>query len=260
MNEKIASAKLLIARALQAAARPVVMWSGGKDSMVLIHLLGDALEWMPVLHHRDGEDGPQFAFADRIISEWHLQAVDYLPLQRALKQRGDRIECVSGYDVGDGKLLVLPKNLYEAPAMQCGVRWLQQPTARFAYGWDLVLHGHKSSDVDEYEGAVPLKSNWVKQPGVPDLVFPLHDWTDADIWEYSRAFNVPQDAGRYDVAAGTKKDDRPRNSDYTAMCVRCLDLNAARTVACPLAGGQPVANRSAVVNRLDKMPEYIGKE
>lgn len=260
LDAKILSAQAIIRRALEVAAHPVLMWSGGKDSMVLLHLLKTGAHHLPVLHHRDGEHGPQFDFADRIIAEWKLQATDYVPLQRAMKQRGDRIECVSGYDVGHGKLLVLPKNLYESPTMSCGKQWLTQPTFPFAYPWTLALIGHKSSDVDEYEGAVPLRQHWVKQPGVPDLVFPLHNWTDDDIWEYTRRFSVPQDEGRYEVATGAKKDDLARNNDYRPMCIRCLDRNAAAWVPCPKLNGLPVENVSAAIPRLDTMPDYIGKD
>lgn len=255
LARKIAVSLDLIRQALQASTRPALMWSGGKDSMVLLHLLRTVRPGgVPVIHLRDGGTGAIWDFADRVMAAWQLDVRDFLPAWRALKQRGERIETVAGYDTGDLKLMLLPRNLYEGDRPGCGVHWLQAPVARAEATWDLWLHGHKSSDVDEYEGRVPLKRDWVQTAG-PLLVFPLRDWTDAHVWEYSRRYDVPQDP-RYLLPA-----DPRRNNDWRNLCVRCLDLNAPARVTCPQSG-QPVANQSRSVARAETLPlpDYIGKE
>jgi hypothetical protein len=66
----------------------------------------------------------------------------------------------------------------------CGLQWLTRPkTLGGQWPWTTVFIGHKNSDVDPYEGPVPLKADQVQTAGVT-AVFPLRHWTDEDVWDY----------------------------------------------------------------------------
>ena len=74
-------------------------------------------------------------------------------------------------------MLDIPKNVcppeeYPRRDFICGLNdWVLRPKAVTVTPWDVVFHGHKSSDVDPFEGSVPLRSDtethWWNQDRVP---------------------------------------------------------------------------------------------
>src|SRR5205807_7329393 len=84
-----------------------------------------------------------------------------------------------------------------------------------------LFHGHKSSDVDHFEGEVPLSSNVVSL-GKTTLVFPLADWTDTDVWDYIFDNHLPFQKERYGDGQG-ELADKWHNNDYVHACTRCID-------------------------------------
>lgn len=264
LPEKVNATRELLALALALARRPALMWSAGKDSMVLLHLLRASGGNVPLIFHREPHSPERFAFADQIIRDWQLTVFDWQPQEVVVAQRGDHISLLKAYNVSPTKTITVPVDFYEAgPAEQlvCGAALLRQPTETIDYPFDLVFVGHKSSDTCPLLGSIPLKTDWQRQPDAPDLVFPLKDWTDADIWEYSRATGCPQQATRYDVAGdGRELPDRSLNPDYFAGCTRCLDAQAGAEVFCPKLN-RNVPNIAQRVKRAEMpRPQYIKEE
>src|SRR4029077_5170244 len=123
--------------------------------------------------------------------------------------------------------------------------------ASFYHPWDLYLHGHRSADVDDYIGPVPLKTQYVPaHDGYPAVAFPLKDWTDAQVWDYIRVHRVPTQADRYDRETGQLRPEHARHSnDYLTACVRCIDPREPAMVPCPKRGGELVPNVSGGLYR-----------
>jgi hypothetical protein len=69
------------------------------------------------------------------------------------------------------------------------------------------------------------------------MMFPLRDWTHADIWEYIESNNVPYDSDRYEKIDGIwgEKVDKLHNVDYVHACTRCINRNpkSPKFVHCP---------------------------
>jgi len=264
MKAKLRHTQELLHRAMAEARNPALMWSSGKDSMVLLHLLRAEGYDVPLIFHREAHSPARFAFADCIIRDWNLQVFDWKPQSLAVAQRDSYISILKAYNISATKVCVVPLDLYEAgqeDQLLCGAALLRQPTETIDYPFDLVFIGHKSSDVDPLLGHVPLKTDWTQHPEAPDIVFPLRDWTDADIWQYSREFKVPQQATRYDVAGdGHELPDRTLNPDYFAGCTRCLDERAGAEVFCPKLN-RNVPNIAPRVRREPMpRPQYIEPE
>jgi hypothetical protein len=171
------------------------------------------------------------------------------------------------YRMGTG-LCEMPVDLYERPTaphsaggagMVCGLRdVLNRPIGDFAYPWDVVFHGHKSSDTDPLFGAVPLSCDVQMNQGGPALAFVLRDWTDGDVWEYTKQFEVPQQTDRYNVETGEENPDRTFNPDYLEGCCRCIDRDGPATVFCPKLKCQ-IGNVSHQVRYVElTRPSYMG--
>lgn len=240
MEPLIKAANRAIDRVLENYRRPAIMCSFGKDSMVLLHLLRARAIRLPVIFHRDPWWPQKYAFADRIINEWELEVHDWAPYRVTLWEGKEIMAFTNHYQIGPlpGGILQLPKNILPpepGKRFLCGLRdVLHRPTGTFNYPWDCVLIGHKSSDEDQIAGRVTLHCDIKQNAGAaPDAAFPLRTWTDADIWAYSAANDVPQQPDRY--RDGKELKDKRANSDYAHVCIACCDRrSSAASVHCPM--------------------------
>ncbi len=263
LDDKIAHATALLRYFPQPYA---VMCSFGKDSMVLLHLIREVLPRndaychsypMPVLWHKHPWFPAKNEFAEATIRSWGLEVIDYPPLACGVKAKPDRLELVARYPFGNAAM-DLPMNT-EPPLPRrdfaCGLHWLLRPKqAAMSWPWKTIFIGHKSSDTDPYEGAVPLKHDAAALGGV-NLVFPLRHWTDDDIWDYIEQHRVPYDKRRY--AGRLEVPDKWLNPDYLHACTACIDPRETRKeVTCPKTG-QPVPSVGNRVLRLEALPDYI---
>jgi hypothetical protein len=250
-------------------ATTVVMCSFGKDSMVLLHLVREAVGTLPVIYHRQPWFPAKNEFADSVIRSMGLEVHDYPPSMCGVKYNDDSLELVARYAFGNSGI-DLPMNI-EQPIPRrdfvCGLNdWMLRPKAEVKYPWQTAFIGHKSSDVDQFEGPVPLRTDHVEAGGV-DIVFPLRDWTDADVWDYVETNHVPYDKRRYVAARGragsiragsmTENTDKWLNPDYLHACTNCIDpRNRAKEVFCPKLKAT-VPNVGDNVLRLQSRPDYI---
>lgn len=263
LDDKLRGAQAIIHLALMRAQKPVLYCSFGKDSMVMLWLVREVEPDLPVLFHREPFFPKKHEFANRVIGELGLTVYDYAPSDAAVVKNGDAIEIVSYYRLPDGKLSWMPTGIHapvEVEAYLCGLQdLLFKPKGEFRYPWDVAFIGHKSSDVDPILGAIPLNTPLYYFSEHMLLAFPLKDWTDADIWEYTQREGIPFNDRRYDAANGFREfPDRTYNNDYYPACTACIDPDGASEVDCPKLGCV-VPNVSALVTVVPpaRLP-YIG--
>lgn len=271
LRDALQDAARIIDLTLKTFQQPVVMWSSGKDSMVLLYLLRARKLDLPVIFHRDNFFPEKNAFADSVIQDWGLKVHDWPPSRAGLQEANGLIELVSHYQFGPSSYVSIPKNRIEPFPQEsagrlkktrkyiCALRdHLHRQTGAVSYPWGAVFHGHKSSDVDPAYGPVPINCDIRQAPGVPALAFPLRKWTDELIWEYTEKAAIPVDQLRYSYR--TERTDKTSNPDYIPACVRCLDRRGPATVWCPKLNAE-VANVSTQAQYfpLAKL-EYIGEE
>ena len=261
---KVESAKDLIGRLSMEFTRPAVLLSFGKDSMVLAHLIrevyGASHFPLPVIYHRDPWFAHKHQFANEIIQSWGLTVHDWPPTAAGVKVKSDMIELVARYNFGKSALDI-PKNVckpedYPRRPYLCGLYdWVLRPKANVEkYPFDLVFHGHKSSDVDPFEGSVKLKVS-CDFIGNVMLAFPLRHWTDDDVWDYIEEHHIPTQRPRY--ADREELDDKWHNNDYVHACTNCIDpRNNAETVFCPKLKKQ-VPNRGKQVLQINVKADYV---
>ena len=244
---------------------PVLFWSGGKDSMVLLHLMYSHGIRMPVVYFRDPFFPRKNRFVNLVIDSYLLECHDYPPLRVSLKHSPEMVALVSEYSTGSSSVVSVLKNTIEYRAgdderdFLCGVSFLMRPCAMFAFPWNAAFVAHKDCDTDPIYGLVPLHSNIVYRDEGPDYVFPLKDWTHDDVWDYTARYDVPIQADRYDVANRREWPDKTFNSDWYPVCVRCIDKRTpGATVFCPKMK-QNIVNVSGAAAEFGYTPDYFGE-
>lgn len=251
--------KQFIRESLAKHEAPALLCSFGKDSLTVLHLTRKMGLRLPVIFHRDPWEPRKTAFANRLIEAWDLVVHDWPPSACGIKVNG-LLEIVARYQVGPNTYLDIPMSILEPRPGQhfaCGLKdVIERPKGSFLHPWDLYLHGHKSSDIDPFEGAVPLKARYLKREMGPSVAFPLKDWSDADVWRYLNANHVPVEERRYDRNKGIEYEDKANNSDYLCACTKCIDPREPAEVFCPKYK-RNVPNVSAELHRFDTLPNYI---
>jgi hypothetical protein len=241
---------------LERFERPVVMSSFGKDSMTMLFIIFKLMEKkMPVVYHAMPWAPWKNDWAQNVIKSWRLEVYDYLPIASGIKVKPDRLEIVNRYQPGfDAPVNILPPKKH----WTCGLKMLLRPKGTIEYPWNLTLIGHKSSDVDQFEGHMPLKSDLVEMDGMPALGFPLKDWNDVDLWTFIEERRIPFQSGtRYICREEIEFKDF--NNDFIEACTACIDPRNPEKVFCPLVNRE-VDNVSARITKFEGRPSYIGGE
>ncbi len=265
LDEKIQRAESVIRAVLERYKAPALWCSFGKDSMVLLHLLRRLGVNLPLVFYTDPWFPKKYAFAHEIIAEWDLEVHDYAPFAVTLWEGVEIMAFTNHYQIGHNTAapLHLPKNILPP---EPGKKWicglndlLRRPTGTFTYPFDVALVGHKSSDQDQIAGKIPLHCDIKQNAGhCTDAAFPLREWSDSDVWEYTERFQVPVQGDRYDVASRCELPDKHANSDYAHVCIACIDRREkATSVLCPKSGLE-VSNVSSVVPYIVPQHDYYG--
>lgn len=246
LQEKINTARHFIRECLGGFDAPVVMSSFGKDSMVMLHLIRletRGLRGLPVLFHREPHHPLKYAFANRVIAQWDLTVYDYPPEDvQVVDDAAGRVQEVINLHRAGARMVYLPTGLkprVEGEPWLCGLfdLYLKPKCEGYQYPWDLAFIGHKDTDVDPVLGEVPLRTRLVVSPGepTPAFAYPLKDFTDADVWEYTRAHGLLVNDLRYSPRPPHEElEDLTYNPDYFRACTACMDRDkAGEMVACP---------------------------
>lgn len=263
-SDKEEQARELVQDVLAIAKRPAIMCSFGKDSMVVLHLLRSEGMNLPVIFHREPFLPRKYSYANRIIEEWNLTVYDFPANGTAVQQSGAAFE-VMNYYPGGKKGVALPTGLCapaagEAPLCALHDFYLK-PVGAFAYPWDYVFHGHKSSDVDPIYGHVPLAADIGMNIESVSAAFPIREFTDEDVWAYIERHDVPIHVERYEKVGGAwrEREDKRKNPDYFPACWGCM-VQGGGPVACPRLGGRTVSNIADQLRWAPKhIPEYMAK-
>jgi hypothetical protein len=231
---------------LREFRNPVVLWSGGKDSTAMLHLLIFKLGVrLPCVQWREPRFRHRYAHSDLLAREWDLTLFDYAPGRIAIQDGFDietgqpRFDFLKYYQWGHHSALVLSlgtEHPKEGEPYLCGLTdVLQRPTGSFNWPWDAAFHGQKSADVDLIKGQVPLAQDVRRVADSPTQLFLMRHWTDDDIFDYLEAEGVPMDPTRYDRASGKwgHKQDKSQNADYYPICWNCVNRHLSAPVWCP---------------------------
>lgn len=239
--EKLANTKRLIGAWVRHFRNPCILWSSGKDSMVILHILRSMGHDLPVVTFQEPWQRGRLDFTQRIADEWNLTLYDFPPSELGLNRGNDRLDIMQRFQLGHFPMWLArgTEPPREGEPFQCAVDWLSRPVGGMQFPWDAAFHGQKSSDEDPCSGKVPLATDMIAHPGCPAALYPLREWTDEDVFAYAEHVGLELDPARYGVVDGRMTvlvNDKAGNPDYYRACTACLDPDAPATVRCPKLG------------------------
>jgi hypothetical protein len=235
----------LIQSGVKHFPKGMICWSGGKDSMVLLHIMrGMGLD-MPLVFFREPWQPWKYKFHDKLIQDWGLLVYSWHPNNSAFQQTDDEWEVQNCYTINN-TTVTCPTGIVE-PAKDlpyvCSIDILKRPKQHYleVAPFDCLWIGHKGCDSDPILGGdagTRIESRVFADQ--PTMMFPLRDWTHEDVWAYIEENNVPYDEDRYEKVDGVwgEKRDKSHNVDYVHACTRCVDRRegADKFVDCPKIG------------------------
>ncbi len=239
MTEKLEASKRLIHEWMERAKSATILWSGGKDSQFLLALLRNLGYDVPVIHFRSLPHPTKHRFADEQIERMGLRLLAVPPVGVDIVANGAEINLLDVFAFRDGLSMCLPmENEPGRPADEhsaCAVKVINQKFAQIREGVgypspspDVIFIGHRADDGDPVFGDLPVKDYVATKDGVT-AVYPLRDWSAADVWEASRLLEVSQNEARY--IGG----DMSANADYFPLCTECYKPGLG-AVLCPKIG------------------------
>jgi sulfate adenylyltransferase small subunit len=183
----------IIREAVAELERPVLLFSGGKDSVVLLHLAAKAF-WpgpvpFPLLHVDTGHNFPEvLAYRDAVVEKLGLRLI---------------VASVQDY-IDDGRLLERPDGTRNPLQTQPLLDAIAE------YRFDAVFGGGRRDEekARAKERVVSLRDEFGQwdprnqrpelwdlynprhRPGEHVRVFPISNWTELDVWHYIAAENI----------------------------------------------------------------------
>ncbi len=222
------------------AVRPIVLCSFGKDSIVLLHLCL-RIRKLPVMCFRLSRFHEKHDHGHEVMKTLDLEVFEGLPSNVVEFYHGDFFEFMhiyrTGYDQITGQPGCIVLSTGTRPRTEQDERYfcgwddlMMRPKGLMEWPWDVTFHGQKSTD-DVEIGQMGKITKTSMACGNTRLVWPLHDWTDADVWEYIEKHDVPYDRHRY------VDKDTTSSPDSYPTCATCLDPRTqGEEVWCPKVG------------------------
>jgi sulfate adenylyltransferase subunit 2 len=195
--DELESESIEIIREVAAtAAKPVMLYSIGKDSSVMLRLAQKAFFPGPIpfpLMHID--TGWKFremiTFRNRIAIEVGFELITYTNLRGAKEGIGP-VSHGSAYhtDVMKTEALRQALDLYGFDAAFGGARRDEEKSRAKERIFSFRMPGHRWEPKAQRPELWNLYNTRIN-PGETTRVFPLSNWTEADIWAYIRQENIP---------------------------------------------------------------------
>jgi 3''-phosphoadenosine 5''-phosphosulfate sulfotransferase (PAPS reductase)/FAD synthetase and related enzymes len=206
--------------ALQSASTPAILFSGGKESMVLHALFPELVH----LFFHDEIQPHRFHFLEHIYLQSPFHLLNFRPAGRGTVPVENGVDLVGLYDLRGQALLQVAISTTHSDDY-CAVDWLALPVRDCPeFCFDLLIAGGKRTDHHDFYGA-PFEPD--RHLGSIRLLNPLYEWTDRDVWAAIEYLDIPYDRARYEQGSLT-------HVDSLACCTRCI--LAEGDVLCPKSG------------------------
>ncbi len=175
--------------------RPVLMFSGGKDSITMVHLARKAFHPanipFPLLHVDTGHNFPEtIEFRDGLVDRLGLKLI-VRTVQDSIDE--GRVKEETGPNASRNKLqIVTLKDALEEFDFDAALGGARRDEEKARAKERFFSHRDRFSQWDPKNQRPELWNlyNGRKQPGEHFRIFPLSNWTELDVWQYLRREEV----------------------------------------------------------------------
>lgn len=162
---------------LTEAQHPAILFSGGKDSLLLLDIALKIRPDITVIHFYDKKLIPEVA---EIVAEMNIGLLSWYPAVRYLIPWNEGLALVSEYSFGDARLPVLRDVVPDKN--RCDLERLSnERKSHFEYPFDFTIWGYRKSD--ELHPVMPRCFPKEFQLGPTQVLAPLYDWETIDVIE-----------------------------------------------------------------------------
>jgi len=212
------TARTKIREALCKAEFPAVLWSGGKDSQLLLTLAREINPAIPVIWFRSSG---RETFARRMIMELHLDVWNWEPSDVYVLPNDSGLSLVREQSFGNQRFPVV---LDVEQGERCIGDVLPSRTLQLFPHFDTLLLGYKDSDYHWTLGGSGFcpADGW--QLGKAKVFAPLRHLSDEEVWSAIKTMGVPYDIERYEGGGS--------DPDCMSACTQCLQPGIGK-VFCP---------------------------
>lgn len=195
--------------------RPVLFWSSGLDSTLLLMLLKEANISFDIVQIRDFWTKTQLKRADKLITKWNLKIFSYPPANVSFIGKGSEISTVWEYAV-KGARIPLIRDVIEGDTCIAdleGMRAYHPPM-----DWDTYIVGSRGDDEHYAMDAVIPAKEWMV--GESKFIAPLFDKSREWVKEQLIIRGI-------DASEVSEEED----TGNISLCTKCLN---GVEVFCPL--------------------------
>lgn len=214
---KLEDTKGYLEKIVNTAKNPIVCWSGGKDSNLIVLLLKQLGYSIPCLVFPQFWSTYQKVFIKKMVKDYKLQCFYYRPTQIQY----DDPTIIAHYTLGPKTIPVFFDVVYDENS--CGLDKGKEAIKGVVpyFIWDRVLVGTKKLDRHDKVQQYDLSSHH-------NIDCPLWGWTDEEVMEVTKQAGFPYDARVYD-----QKDEKADTGNYVG-CMNCFTKGRAY---CPKVRG-----------------------
>lgn len=187
--EYLESEAMFIIREVYAQFQnPCILFSGGKDSAVAVHLAKKALQPVPifpVVHIDTGQNFPEvIEYRDRFVKDYGAKLI-VGSVQDSI-DNGDVVEETGFYASRNLLQTTTLLKTIEDNKFDCAIGGARRDEEKSRAKERIFSHRDEFGAWDPRNQRPELwdEYNGRKQPGEHFRVFPLSNWTELDIWEY----------------------------------------------------------------------------
>lgn len=183
---------------LQNATLPAILFSGGKDSLLLLDMARQIRPDTAIVHFYD-QLSPQ---VEDVIKGRDLEILSWRPTSQYLIPWHSDLVLVSEYSFGDARLPVLTDIV---DGEDCQLEKLKDTrTPYFDYPFDLTVWGYRRKD--ELHPIMPSSFPRDFQLGPTRMISPLYEWETEDVVDAVARLPFP-----------------PVTNDAIRMCEKCRE-------------------------------------
>jgi len=194
LEEKVNISLKIIKKSLSYSKTPAVAFSGGKDSIVVLHLVRELMPDVITIFDNTGVEFPEtIKYVKTLAKEWNLNLIEAKPNTNFW-----RIISEKGYPIGGRGSQFFLKKMQEETGIKIGNKCCyelkEKPVKKLVKKQkiDLIFVGNRvhESVMRKFNladfGAIRFSSTYRAV-----ISWPIFFFTEQDIWDYIQKYNLP---------------------------------------------------------------------